>query len=163
MSAALEGATLFLHGKAGNKLMHATPGSRLGSTVPVSVHPEDKLHEMSSDGTKMCVVETSGLRVLCTSTGRVLFNRPMAFKVGVRALAFSPLGTFLLTWEKLKEGAEHGNLRIYNVSSGALECSFAQKLLGEKSAWPAVRWSDDEVSFSLSPHSSHMSHPILPI
>lgn len=63
---------------------------------------------------------------------------------GVRALCFSPLGTFLLTWQKLCEGAEAGNLQIWRISTGELACHFAQKLLGEKSAWPAVRWSDDE-------------------
>lgn len=45
-------------------------------------------------------------------------------------LSFSPLATFLQTWErpqKLEEGAQHKNLRIWRVEDGAEVASFTQK------------------------------------
>merc|ERR1719424_2750072 len=90
------------------------------------------------------VVEAEALRVVDLSSGEEAFSLP---RPSVRALAFSPRGTYLLTWEKLSEGVAE-NLRLWRTADGAFVCGWAQKLLGEKWQWPALRWAADESFFA---------------
>ena len=108
----------------------------------VSCAPIDTLAEFSADGSRLAVVEKEGIRVLATEGGQPVFSQP---RPQVHAIHLSPKGTFLVTWEKLVDGAEEGNLRVWHVASGALASHFKQKVLGEKSAWPAIAWSADEM------------------
>ena len=72
---------------------------------------------------------------------------------GARALS---KGTFLLTWEKLKDGEEEGNLRIWRVATGELQVAWHQKVLGEKALWPAIHWScDEELCYRLVTNEVH--------
>ena len=96
---------------------------------------------MSADGRRLAVIEADAVRVLDSETGEQLFSQPHP---SVQALALSPLGTFIVTWEKLVEGAPHGNLQVHRVATGELVSHWPQKVLGDKSAWPAVTWSTDE-------------------
>mmetsp|Transcript_991 Transcript_991/g.2956 ORF Transcript_991/g.2956 Transcript_991/m.2956 type:complete len:351 (+) Transcript_991:22-1074(+) len=100
--------------------------------------------ELSGDGKWLAVVEADALRVVDLSSGEEAFSLP---RPSVRALAFSPRGTYLLTWEKLSEGVAE-NLRLWRTAGGAFVCGWAQKLLGEKWQWPALRWAADESFFA---------------
>ncbi|EOD34332.1 hypothetical protein EMIHUDRAFT_52343, partial [Emiliania huxleyi CCMP1516] len=100
--------------------------------------------ELSPDGKWLAVVEAEALRVVDLSSGEEAFSLP---RPSVRALAFSPRGTYLLTWEKLSEGVAE-NLRLWRTADGAFVCGWAQKLLGEKWQWPALRWAADESFFA---------------
>lgn len=106
----------------------------------VSCSPVETLARMSDDGRYLAVVESDGLRLIELQTGAQLFSlaRP-----AIRALAFSPKGTYLLTWEKFVDG-EGDNLRLWRCVDGVYITGFAQKVLGEKWQWPALRWSADE-------------------
>lgn len=64
---------------------------------------------------------------------------------GAAFSSFSPMGTFLLTWEKLTEQLQQsGNLRVWNAASGEFLTGFSQKHCSRDS-WPYVRWTDDEM------------------
>lgn len=110
----------------------------------VACSPVETLAEMSPDGRYLAVVEAAALRLVQLDGGEEVFSLP---RPAVRALAFSPKGTYLLTWEKLVEG-EGDNLRLWRCADGGLVTSFAQKALGEKWQWPALRWSADETLFA---------------
>ena len=62
------------------------------------------------------------------------------------AAAFSPLGNYVQTWEKLTEELQNsgGNLRVWDAQTGDFLAGFSQKKFS-KDAWPYVKWSSDEV------------------
>jgi translation initiation factor 2A len=83
---------------------------------------------------------------LDAETGEVLMaveGRP------VQAVAFSPRGSFLLTWERpAKEtppegGAPEGNLVVWRVLGGERLISYQQRVF-KKTDWPTVQWTSDE-------------------
>lgn len=58
-------------------------------------------------------------------------------------LSFSPLSTFLQTWErpqKLDDGAQHKNLRVWHIADGAELTAFSQK---SQEGW-ALQFTADE-------------------
>ena len=64
---------------------------------------------MSADGRRLAVVEGDTVRVLDAQSGVELRAQP---RPGVQALSISPLGAFIVTWEKLAEG-ERGLKKKY--------------------------------------------------
>ena len=121
----------------------------------VACAPIDTLAEYSKDGRLLACVEESGVRVLEASGGREVFSTP---RPQVQAISMSPLGTFLLTWERISEGMglDNGNLRIWRVATGELVCHWLQKALGEKSLWPGIAWScDEELAYRLVTNEVH--------
>jgi translation initiation factor 2A len=60
----------------------------------------------------------------------------------VQIMAISPQGSYLLTWERAKEG-DIPNLKVWNTESGNLVIGFRQKSLSRDS-WPYVQWTFDE-------------------
>jgi translation initiation factor 2A len=101
--------------------------------------------EYSADGILAATIDASGNGVLIynTATGKeqTKINCPNAI-----AIAFSPKGTFVQTWEKLTEELQQsgGNLRIWDSSSGALLTGFSQKNFS-KDQWPSIQWTNDEI------------------
>ena len=65
----------------------------------------------------------------------------------VQAIAFSPKGTYLLTFQrpsKGEDGAASKNLKLWNVHNGGTEVlSMHQKIL-DRGHWPTVQFSSDE-------------------
>ncbi|KAJ1657398.1 hypothetical protein IWQ61_003192 [Dispira simplex] len=58
-------------------------------------------------------------------------------------LAFSPLATYLLTWERMvkqEDGSPHQNMVVWNTATGEQVASFSRKT---QSNW-ALQWSADE-------------------
>ena len=131
--------SLLLRGKGACKMMYGPP--RIEPNEAIRCNFTDARAEMSADGRRLAVVEGDTVRVLDAQSGVELRAQP---RPGVQALSISPLGTFIVTWEKLAEGATSGNLRVSSVETGELVAHWMQKVLGDKSAWPAVTWSDDE-------------------
>ena len=133
--------TLLLRGKAACKLVRGPDAA--GATVEaVQCQALDTRAESNSaDGRLLAVVEAEGVRVLDASSGAVVMSQP---RPQVQALALSPRGTFLLTWEKLVEGSETGNLMVWATATGELVTHYVVKVLGEKSLWPLLKWSSDE-------------------
>ena len=144
--------SLFVRGKSGGKGVRVTP-LPASDDKSLACMPVDALGEYAADGSCLGVVEKDGVRVLAADGGKVLFSTP---RPQVQALALSPKGTFLLTWEKLVEGEEQGNLRVWRVATGEVACGWHQKVLGEKALWPAIRWSiDEEICFRLVANEVH--------
>ena len=145
--------SLFLRSREKSKSMRVTP-QPVSEDPSIKCQPVDALAEWSADGAYLAVVEKDGVRVLKGDGGAQVFSTP---RPQVQAISLSPKGTFLLTWEKQKEAdADTGNLRVWRVATGELQCSWHQKVLGEKAMWPAVRWSvDEEICFRLVTNTVH--------
>jgi translation initiation factor 2A len=60
----------------------------------------------------------------------------------VQIVDVSPQGTYLLTWERAKEG-ETPNLKVWSTATGDYIIGFRQKTL-RKDAWPYLQWTNDE-------------------
>ena len=60
----------------------------------------------------------------------------------VQIMDISPQGSYLLTWERPKEG-ETPNLKVWSTKSGQLVAGFRQKAL-RKESWPYLQWTYDE-------------------
>jgi uncharacterized protein with WD repeat len=62
----------------------------------------------------------------------------------IATVALSPLGTYLLTWEKLnKEAPSDPNLLVWDVATGEQAGGFVERGWSRET-WPPVRWSEDE-------------------
>ncbi|KAJ1310565.1 hypothetical protein OPQ81_007294 [Rhizoctonia solani] len=94
----------------------------------------------SKDGSLFAYIVPTGVSIVDAGT----FNVVQTIEIlNVVELSFSPLATFLQTWErpqKLEEGAQHKNLRIWRVADGAELTSFTQKA---QESW-AVQFTADE-------------------
>lgn len=145
--------SLFLRSREKSKSMRVSP-MPVTEDSSIKCQPIDALAEWSANGACLAVVEKDGVRVLNGDSGEQVFSiaRPQ-----VQAIALSPKGTYLLTWEKQREAeANVGNLRIWHVATGELTCHWHQKVLGEKAMWPAVRWSvDEEICYRLVTNTVH--------
>ena len=143
---------LLVRGRAACKALRGPPA--VGALDAIACKPLDTRAEYSADGRFLAVVEEGALRVLDAVSGAVLLDQP---RPQVQALSLSPRGSFLLTWERSQqEGSDAGNLQIWRVAPAELVCHYAQKALGEKALWPAVRWSADEaIAFRLVTNEVH--------
>ena len=143
---------LLVRGRAACKALRGPPA--VGALDAIACKPLDTRAEYSADGRFLAVVEEGALRVLDAVSGAVLLDQP---RPQVQALSLSPRGSFLLTWERSQqEGSDVGNLQIWRVAPAELVCHYAQKALGEKALWPAVRWSADEaIAFRLVTNEVH--------
>ncbi|CAE6434537.1 unnamed protein product [Rhizoctonia solani] len=86
-----------------------------------------RAYTYSQDGRLFAYILPAGVYIVDAGTFKVV----QAIEVpNIIELSFSPLATFLQTWErpqKLEEGAQHKNLRIWSVADGAELTSFTQK------------------------------------
>jgi len=150
---------LLVRGRAVCKALRGPP--TVGALDAIACKPLDTRAEYSADGRFLAVVEEGALRVLDAVSGAVLLDQP---RPQVQALSLSPRGSFLLTWERSQqEGSDVGNLQIWRVAPAELVCHYAQKALGEKALWPAVRWSADEaIAFRLVTNEVHFFDGLAP-
>ncbi|KAL1522708.1 hypothetical protein AB1Y20_017683 [Prymnesium parvum] len=143
--------SLLARGRQGAKMMTGPPTLRQDPSIECA--PVDAHVQFSADGSVFAVVEKTGVRVLQSDGGQTIFSQP---RPQVQAIHLSPKGTFLVTWEKLVDGAEEGNLKVWHVASGSVTAHFKQKVLGDKSQWPAVKWSSDEaIAYRLVTNEVH--------
>ncbi len=97
----------------------------------------------SSDGSVFGVVDAErGVRLFDATVLPYRELRTLA-RAGVQALAFSPRGSFALTWERLAASGEQDNLIVWAVATGAVVRRFTQKAFS-KLQWPTIQWSSDE-------------------
>jgi translation initiation factor 2A len=66
---------------------------------------------------------------------------------GIIAAAFSPMGTFIQTWEKVSDSSNSagGNLQIWLVATGQRVAALNVGGVFSKENWPVVQWSRDEI------------------
>jgi len=95
----------------------------------------------TEDGTRMALVNEKDVKIYDT------FTKECVQTIGrgdVEGLAFSPLGTFVVTYErKAPDGKD--NVFAFNVATGEPVLKTHQKEMGkDEGAWPPIRWTPDE-------------------
>ncbi|KDQ59846.1 hypothetical protein JAAARDRAFT_126728 [Jaapia argillacea MUCL 33604] len=86
-----------------------------------------RLYQYSADGRLFALAIPTGVRIYQAQGATLLKELPVP---NVIEIGFSPRGTYLSTWErpqKLDDGAQHKNLRIFSVSTGEELVAFTQK------------------------------------
>lgn len=87
--------------------------------------PRADLMEFSADGAKLALVDAQkGFAVRATEDSAPLLE---VVNPGIQALAWSPLGTHLLTWQRPVKDSPVGNLVVWDAASGAEVARFHQK------------------------------------
>eukprot|EP00727_Mastigamoeba_balamuthi_P005490 m51a1_g1560 putative eukaryotic translation initiation factor (597) ;mRNA; r:33821-36194 len=97
--------------------------------------------EYSRDGSLLAVVRQKQVVVTNTDTLETVctIEHP-----GVTRVSVSPLGTFVVTWERMNE-SEEPNLLVWKVSDvSAPVAKFSKKIPPNPDQWPAIRWTSDE-------------------
>ncbi|KAG2520853.1 hypothetical protein JM16_006561 [Phytophthora kernoviae] len=99
------------------------------------------LMEFSADGKQVLLVRSStGFTVRDSDSGAVLVD---VANPGIQAVAWSPLGTQLLTWQRPQKDSDLGNLIVWDAVSGRDVARFNQKSY-TRDKWPPLQWSSDE-------------------
>lgn len=95
----------------------------------------------SSDGGRYAISSQNDVLVYDAETGQELRRLPVP---GVIDIAFSPRGTSISTWERYvkptTEGAQHKNMRVWDVETGQEIASFSQK---SQEGWK-LQFTEDE-------------------
>ncbi|OAV98889.1 hypothetical protein PTTG_09934 [Puccinia triticina 1-1 BBBD Race 1] len=95
----------------------------------------------SSDGRRYAVASPSDVVVCDAESSQELRRLPLA---GVIDIKFSPKGTWIGTWERYVkptvEGAQHKNMRIWDITTGEEVASFSQK---SQEGW-MLQFTEDE-------------------
>jgi len=108
-------------------------------TIKAAFDAAFALSVYSPDGRWIAITDKDGVDIVgaeCAEPARVRVDQP-----GVTAAAFSPRGTFLLTWHRKKE--DEANLQLWRVSDGALRAFWHLKS-NPAELWPPIRWCSDE-------------------
>ena len=90
-----------------------------------------------------CSDRETGISIVDTGSGSVLavFSRGPNSKVS--KMAWSPLGSYLVAWERWAPGLE--NLAVWSVGAPeAPVATFSQKNPPTPETWPTVQWTADE-------------------
>eukprot|EP00698_Gefionella_okellyi_P015122 TRINITY_DN4245_c0_g1_i1.p1 TRINITY_DN4245_c0_g1~~TRINITY_DN4245_c0_g1_i1.p1 ORF type:complete len:537 (-),score=102.41 TRINITY_DN4245_c0_g1_i1:161-1771(-) len=98
------------------------------------------LLQYSPNGAFLAQVEgSSGIAIHDSNSGALVVRLSRS---GVQYIAWSPLGTFLLTWERHQPTGE-GNLLVWRVKTGELVSQLHQKQF-VREFWPSLQWTADE-------------------
>ncbi len=79
---------------------------------------------------------------LCHGTMSDTENPFLQDSARVQIVSVSPLGSYILTWERAKEG-ETPNMKVWDTATGKFIIGFRQKGLSRE-AWPYMQWTNDE-------------------
>nr|CCA17134.1 eukaryotic translation initiation factor 2A putative [Albugo laibachii Nc14] len=138
----------FLRGKGGVEAIWGPSSTQKDFKQRKPIRDEDfgKPHadsvEFSQDGSKVVLVDTQkGFSIHCTETSAVSLQVSHA---GIQAIAWSPLGNYLLTWERYQKDSDADNLLIWDASNGDILGRFPQRQYARDN-WPFVEWSSDEL------------------
>ncbi|RPD55709.1 translation initiation factor eIF-2A [Lentinus tigrinus ALCF2SS1-7] len=86
-----------------------------------------RTYQYSADGRLFAYAIPTGVRIFQAESAQLLQELSLPNIVDI---SFSPRGTYLSTWErpqKLEDGAQHKNLRVFSVSTGEELIAFSQK------------------------------------
>ncbi|EKX45057.1 hypothetical protein GUITHDRAFT_94821 [Guillardia theta CCMP2712] len=100
--------------------------------------------EYSPDGSLVAAIDSDNAVVVVYDT--ISGKEQCRIKSSAAVASFSPLGSFLLTWERLTDDLQKsgGNLRVWDSKSGAELSAFSQKNFSKES-WPYLKWTSDEL------------------
>ncbi|KAI0713729.1 translation initiation factor eIF-2A [Earliella scabrosa] len=88
-----------------------------------------RTYQYSSDGRLFAYAIPTAVRIFQAEGAQLLQDLALP---NIVEISFSPRGTYLSTWErpqKLEDGAQHKNLRVFSVSTGEELIAFSQKSL----------------------------------
>ena len=122
---------LFLRGKSSVEAIWGPPSSSKDKTLKIerddtfaAVGFADLL-EFTSDGKLLVLVRTaSGFTVHDSDSGAVVVD---VANPGIHAVAWSPLGSHLLTWQRPQKDSDLGNLVVWDALTGQEVARFKQK------------------------------------
>ncbi|KAF8309745.1 translation initiation factor eIF-2A [Clavulina sp. PMI_390] len=119
------------------KTMGLSSGSPTYQLVDAFQKPDApaKSYVYSPDGVYFAYAVPGSVKIHTSADAAIFQELPVQAAVD---LNFSPLGTFLSTWErivKLEDGAQHKNLRVWKVATGEEVTSFTQKNQDEDKKW----------------------------
>lgn len=102
--------------------------------------------EYSKDGNLLAVLNSESVLVFNAQTGALAYTVP---RPNVLAVAFSPLNSFLVTWERLEEkvNGNENNLIVWRLENTEPIVKFTQKVFAAD-LWPSLSWTKDETYFS---------------
>uniref|UniRef100_M4BHQ5 Eukaryotic translation initiation factor 2A n=1 Tax=Hyaloperonospora arabidopsidis (strain Emoy2) TaxID=559515 RepID=M4BHQ5_HYAAE len=99
------------------------------------------LLEFTRDGKFLVLVRTaSGFTVRDADSGAVVVD---VANPGIHVVAWSPLGSHLLTWQRPQKDSDLGNLIVWDAVTGKEVARFKQKSY-TRDKWPPLQWSSDE-------------------
>ncbi|OWZ05265.1 Eukaryotic translation initiation factor 2A, partial [Phytophthora megakarya] len=136
----------FLRGKGGVEAMWGPPSS---SKDELKIVPDEAfaapgaadLMEFSEDGKLLVLVRTaSGFTVHDADSGAEVVE---VTNPGIHAVAWSPLGSQLLTWQRPHKDSDLGNLIVWDAVTGKEVARFNHKAY-TRDKWPPLQWSSDE-------------------
>ncbi|TMW66739.1 hypothetical protein Poli38472_014051 [Pythium oligandrum] len=135
----------FLRGKQGVEALWGPPSSSKDTGAIARDEsfgsPRADLIEFSLDGAMIVLVDSQeGFVIRDTETSDVLLQ---VSNPGIQAIAWSPLGSHLLSWQRPQKDQTEGNLIVWRVADGQAVARFNQKNYS-KDAWPSIQWSSDE-------------------
>lgn len=101
--------------------------------------------EWAKDGSRVAIATAEAVTVRCGGSGEV----SCTLELPAKALAFSPKGTYLLTWQSpakadaTRGGRPPGNLVAWDASTGQEVLRLTQKQM-RSAQWPSLQWTGDE-------------------
>eukprot|EP00941_MAST-03F_sp_MAST-3F-sp1_P002181 g2181.t1 len=114
-----------------NRIVESVDDFKSSAKAAYSYSADGSRFAVTDNETKVVVFDASTNQPVCE------LNRKCA------TVALSPLGTYLLTWEKYDKAANSNNMIIWNVSSGKEVGGFIERVWS-KQTWPPLRWTVDE-------------------
>lgn len=136
----------FLRGRNGIEVLWGPPSS---SKDEVKIEPDERfeslasadLMEFTEDGELVVLVRTaSGFTVRHADTGALVTE---VANPGIHAVAWSPLGSQLLTWQRPQKDSDAGNLIVWDAATGQDLARFHHKSY-TRDKWPVLQWTSDE-------------------
>ena len=102
--------------------------------------------EYSKDGNFFALVNLDNVQVFNAQTGALVSTIP---RPHVLSIAFSPMNTFLVTWERLEEKVNHNenNLIVWRIETAEPAAKFTQKVFSAD-YWPSLAWTKDETYYA---------------
>jgi translation initiation factor 2A len=108
------------------------------SDTKLSDGEKGKFFIYSDNGRYLLILETGRVRIISTDTFEDLCVLPIA---GVTHAYFSPLSSFVVTWQRPDKELTEENLKIWTID-GKLIVGWKQK---HQLSWPTIQWSQDEL------------------
>jgi len=102
--------------------------------------------EYSKDGNLFAVVNPDNVQLYNAQTWQLVSTIP---RPHVISIAFSPLNTFFVTWERMEEKVNNNenNLIVWRIETAEPVAKFTQKVFSSDN-WPSLAWTKDETYFA---------------
>eukprot|EP00026_Physarum_polycephalum_P002263 Phypoly_transcript_02269.p1 GENE.Phypoly_transcript_02269~~Phypoly_transcript_02269.p1 ORF type:complete len:634 (+),score=118.93 Phypoly_transcript_02269:977-2878(+) len=102
--------------------------------------------EYSKDGNMFALVNLDNVQIFNAQTWQLLSTIP---RPNVLAIAFSPMNTFIVTWERMEEKTNNNenNLIVWRIETAEPIAKYTQKVFSTDN-WPSLSWTKDEVYYA---------------